>query len=300
MRIQFYDTISQVAPDGAMIALTGVNVTVYNRGLSTRPNIWAENSDTSPIPGSTFVTVDGVLDFWVDPGSYELHFEDTVSPARVDPSFKITWEALPASDNTIPGAKLEDVSIDEDKLAQIVGSSFAQALINKLFAPGDLKKSYQPADHAGWLLCNGRNNLLVSDYPALGAMMQARGFLGIDVNHFMVPDFQGRMPIGMGTNPEVDALTDNDGEIVGNRRARHKHGVAQTPHSHPGFDLGLLFHSGASTGNQFRDGGVITDTRNVGFDAGTGDANAALSVGPQLNAPTDGPGFQVVNFFIKS
>src|SRR4051794_13404152 len=89
VRIQFYDTITNKMPDGTMIALSGVTVTVYNRGQTTRPNIWARETDPAPIPNSSFITVDGVLDFWVDPGAYELHFEDTVSPARVDPNFKI-------------------------------------------------------------------------------------------------------------------------------------------------------------------------------------------------------------------
>lgn len=248
MRVQYYETITSRDPDGTMKALAGVTVTVFNRGLTTRPNIWAKSTDTAPIPNSSFITVDGSLNFWVDPGSYELHFEDTVSPSRIDPDTKLYFEALPASDNTIPGAKIADVSIDEDKLAQLVGSSFAQALINKMFAPGDTKSSYQTADHSGWLLMNGRNDLLVSDYPALGALMQARGFLGIDANHFAIPDNQGRVQVGMGTHGEVNALTKNDGIAdVSQRRATHSHGATGLTHPHT-HGMGSHTHGAGSYG----------------------------------------------------
>lgn len=145
---------------------------------------------------------------------------------------------------------------------------------------GDLKPSMQLADHGTWLLCDGRTSIPRSSVSTdFVAAMLAAGFPGSDGSHIGVPDFRGRAIVGKGTHPDVDALTDNEGESLGVRRPRHKH---------LGPGLGVLYHSGSPTGAFLRTS-IEGDTRHVGMDG---------SVGPDATSPIDGPAYQVANVFI--
>lgn len=149
---------------------------------------------------------------------------------------------------------------------------------------GDLKASMQLADHGTWLLCDGRNNVPRASVSAdFVATMLAAGFPGADGTKIGVPDFRGRAIVGKGTHGDIDALTDNDGEAVGNRRPKHKHSVAD-----PG--LGEAYHSGVPTGLFLRTS-IEGDARHIGIDG-------HVTVGPQASSPTDGPAYQVSNVFV--
>lgn len=87
--------------------------------------------------------------------------------------------------------------------------------------PGDLKASLQVADHAGWLLADGRS-VLRTDYPDLFALIGTT-FGAADGTHFTLPDYRGRGIVGKGTHADVDALTDNDGLAVASRTPKHFH-----------------------------------------------------------------------------
>src|SRR5690349_599684 len=100
---------------------------------------------------------------------------------------------------------------------------------------GDYKFSAQAADHTGWILCNGRNNIPRADHPAdFVALMLALGYVGVDGTTFGVPDFRGRMPVGVGTHGDVDQLGEVEpgGLAVGARRPRHRHTVDDPGHEH--------------------------------------------------------------------
>lgn len=53
----------------------------------------------------------------------------------------------------------------------------------------------------GWLLCNGQS-LAIQEYSALFSVIGLQ-YGGDGVNTFMLPNLQGRVPIGMGTGPNL-------------------------------------------------------------------------------------------------
>jgi hypothetical protein len=62
---------------------------------------------------------------------------------------------------------------------------------------------------------------------------------------------QGRVPVGLGTHTDVNALGKNDGVALGSRRPRHKHTVINPTISAPSFSLAVNTHShGGVTGTE--------------------------------------------------
>ncbi|CAK0747736.1 hypothetical protein CCP3SC15_1500002 [Gammaproteobacteria bacterium] len=67
-----------------------------------------------------------------------------------------------------------------------------------------------------------------ANYAALFAVIGTT-FGSADGTHFNVPDLQGRAPVGLGTNGDVNALGDSDGEaVVANRPPKHPHNQTYT------------------------------------------------------------------------
>ena len=58
---------------------------------------------------------------------------------------------------------------------------------------------------AGWLLCDGRNNLLITDYPNLYAAIGNR-FGGDGVTTFGVPNLIDRFPVGSSPSKPIGAV----------------------------------------------------------------------------------------------
>lgn len=73
-------------------------------------------------------------------------------------------------------------------------------LEDALFRPGDLKPTASGQAQAGFLLCDA-SSYLRSEFPALfAALGGAASPYGLpDADHFNVPDFRGRSPVGAGT-----------------------------------------------------------------------------------------------------
>lgn len=156
----------------------------------------------------------------------------------------------------------------------------------------------------GWLLCNG-NQVSQGLYPALYALIGVNKF-GTDTGgNFYLPDLRGRIPIGIGTNADVDVIGDNEAgnavaglsSAVADRRAKHKHTVTDPGHTHTvqqltsGVDAGpdgavakYASYTNAFYGNTHS---VTTNATNI-------------TVGLQTNVPTDGPAFLTLNFIIKT
>lgn len=170
------------------------------------------------------------------------------------------------------------------------------------FSSGDIKISAISTPQAGWVLCDG------SSYPRTGgtydALFAAIGttYGNVDGSHFNVPDIQGRVPVGKGTNASVNALNANDGQAVANRRPQHRTTVTDPGHGHaisfPLDGANIYRNSGGSVGTETTDGSTaqidanhraIAASATTGITAGTGVANDAL----------DTPSYIVLNYFIK-
>ena len=73
---------------------------------------------------------------------------------------------------------------------------------------------------SGWLVCDGRS------YAASGASVDLQSVLNA-ASFSALPDLQGRVAVGIGTNGDVNAVGDSDGiTTVANRRPKHQHTAA--------------------------------------------------------------------------
>lgn len=97
------------------------------------------------------------------------------------------------------------IAISESGSA-VVAVAALQAIINALWAIGDLKNTCKSTTDAGWLECNGQA-VLRSTYSALFAVIGTTWGVGDAVTTFNVPDFRGRSLIGAGTGAGLTART---------------------------------------------------------------------------------------------
>jgi microcystin-dependent protein len=165
---------------------------------------------------------------------------------------------------------------------------------------GSLTSYVGAAAPSGWLLCDG-SQVSQSTYSALYAIIGANKF-GTDTGgNFFLPDLRGRVPVGLGTNADVDVIGDNDGAALANRSPKHQHTVYDPGHSHT--------VTGLTSNTQSPPDGAVTLT---GFGGSSFYANAhtvttnatGVKVNPQNTAtstsPVDAPSFLTLNFIIKT
>jgi microcystin-dependent protein len=178
----------------------------------------------------------------------------------------------------------------------------------------------------GYLFCQGQS-LSTAQYQNLfDAIGYSYGGSGASFN---LPDLQGRVPVGLGTNADVNALTDNDGiATVANRTPRHTHVVPKHKHSvsvsgttnntdvnhEHGSGDGYPFITGGfagagadvSTGGggyrqQYSGGMNRNNPHSHTFSAaGTAGSTSDPSGDSDLTSGSAGPPFIVVNYIIKT
>lgn len=181
---------------------------------------------------------------------------------------------------------------------------------------GSLTQYIGPTAPSGWLLCEGQE-VSRATFSALWDVLRAGGATspygnGNGTTTFNVPDLRGRIPVGKGTNTDVDVLGDNEGETtVANRRVRHKHTnvVSETTtggQAYASIVNNTSFASGSGIGQR-----AIVNSSQAGGIGGYEGLNSfgtapnhthsvGVTVGPQTNSPTDGAAFVVVNYIIKT
>jgi len=169
---------------------------------------------------------------------------------------------------------------------------------------------------SGYLFCDG-SAVSRTTYAALFAAIGSGYGAGDGSTTFNLPDLQGRIPVGLGTNAAVNALNKNDGQAAANRRPQHRTTDAKTVsagtlavtdsgHTH-GIPSNYISTAGGSN--------IRVDQADAGpnfaTNSGTASAAAALSVSgaPALggsigtnnaNDALDTPSFVVVQFIIKT
>jgi microcystin-dependent protein len=161
---------------------------------------------------------------------------------------------------------------------------------------GDYKFSAQAADHSGWLLCDGRTNVPRADHPAdFVALMLALGYAGVDGTTFGVPDFRGRVPVGVGTHADVNSPGDTEGEAaVANRRPRHRHAVTDVVSN-------AAHLAAAGGGSHYAYGAFDASEFSPGQAQGItapGATDVTVEVGPQASSPTDSPAYIAFHWFV--
>jgi len=145
-----------------------------------------------------------------------------------------------------------------DQVAEYVsdGSSWYRTGLPAGFVGGWYKPD--AAVPSGWVLYDG------GTLPgSTGIYADLYAHLG---NTTTKPDTRGRMEVGLGSHADVNAVGNNDGVTVANRRPKHRH----TPHTHAGnYSKSGGIDAAGSTGT-FTQGTIPT------ADGGSGNANDPL------------------------
>jgi microcystin-dependent protein len=142
---------------------------------------------------------------------------------------------------------------------------------------GVIKLFSGAAAPTGWLLCNGAA-ISRTTYAALFAITGIVYGVGDGSTTFNIPDLRGRVPVGLSTDTEFDALGKTGGEKT------HELTEAEMPahiHSYTKPGVEVLLNSGGTHASRSPSGSTTGST-------GDGDAHNNL------------PPYQTVNFIIKT
>lgn len=153
---------------------------------------------------------------------------------------------------------------------------------------GEIKMWPSNSVPAGYLLCNGAA-VSRTTYSALFTVCGTQFGSGDGVTTFNLPDYQGRMPVGKGTNADVATIGNNDGQATASRRPKHKHSVNDPGHTHGSDTYYADVAGGGIAGNN-----VQTKHQAIPF------ATTNITVGPQSSSPVDSPSYLTINFIIKT
>jgi hypothetical protein len=130
---------------------------------------------------------------------------------------------------------------------------------------------YNSVAPTGWVLYNGgtlggSTGIYADLYTHLGSTTT-------------LPDFRGRMPIGLGTHTDVATIGNNEGQpTVGSRRGKHYHPT-----------LSAQKTSNANEGN-----GTAVFVMKDGSTENTTTSTPPITVGPSSAAPADSSGYMTV------
>lgn len=269
-------------PYGLVILNTTTNRLEINLGSSTSPS-W------QPLGGGavTFGALGAIpapatsnqnsFYFATDANGGTLYYSNGVTWTQVAPGLNQQMTPL---DDSVTAAKIADQTITPTELAPSVQQALLPAGVVLDFAG-----SVAPA---GFVICDG------SAYSRTGfaALFAAIGVLhgaGDGTTTFNVPDYRGRVAVGVGTHTDVASVGLNDGQAAGNRRPKHKHSVNDPGHHHS-IQAHQQFSGAAASGLDGSSGSYDTSIAQTG-----------ITVGPQSGAePTDAPAYIVVNKIIKT
>lgn len=168
-------------------------------------------------------------------------------------------------------------------------------ILNSVVPVGTIIPYVAATAPSNWLVCNG-SQVSQSTYSALYAIIGPNKF-GTDTGgNFYLPDLQGRMPVGLGTNADVDAIGENDGSALANRSPKHQHTIYDPTHTHFG---AVCPTSDPADGGYGRMGNPGT----IQYSQNMTSVSTGVKVNPQGAAsssnPTDTPAYIVLNFIIK-
>lgn len=249
-----------------------------------------------------------------------------------EPKVKTAIETIVAAVNSLDDGNIAaGANINGNKLLN--ASVDAAKLVAGILPPsGALMPFAGSAAPTGYLICDG-SAISRTTYGTLFSAIGTSYGTGDGSTTFNLPDLRGRMPVGKGTHVSVDALGENDGAALANRRPAHSHaGTGRTAdagsHSHGG-SIGGGGHehtyniptslnntyvnrdSGGSAATTLRDVG-LSGYQNLGTSGGGGHSHT-LSINPDgthghdfsvtvgsTGGTTDAPSFVVVNYIIKT
>lgn len=182
--------------------------------------------------------------------------------------------------------------------------------------PGIIKMFAGTFAPTGWLLCNGAE-VAINDYPALYDVIRDTYGTPSDSDHFVLPDFRGRSPIGAGLGTASDATSRVLGQEGGSERVTltanqsgiqaHTHAFTQPKIPNHSHSLGTRWSSGSGSSNAYtmsssRKQAAISTSTDGGGGACTGGAVGAVTGGAVSASESHGnmSPYLTVNYIIST
>ena len=299
MRTYYGNTITKTEADGSVTALANVDVEIRVPGTTDKVNaVYASRNpaDLTPLPNPIRTGATGYVEFWAEPGDYDIFIHDTISPARIGDK-TIGWAAVPGGDRGIPSVKVaQDGGLG-------LGAMDA-AFLRQLVPLGTVIDWWRPSSSydagagagnppPGWAVCNGQS--IASGQHDMGAgslpLPDLRNKFILGADHLKADG--GQSSLGDSTaadnaaHPNAPGIRGTGGANAG-KDLRHTHTHTHThvapDHTHNGVDhthgvgiyTGLLLGSSAPA-NQSSASGAFAATNHYHLTSGgTGAADRGL------------------------
>lgn len=149
------------------------------------------------------------------------------TPARDDHTQYMNAARHAATPHT--SAMIQDITIATADIAD-GAITYPKLAAGQRWEPGDFKWGFQTADHAGWLLMDGRNNLNRTTYAGLFGVVGTSMGAGDGSTTFGIADMTRRTPIGKAASGTASTL----GGTGGSKDAvviSHSHTINDHTHS---------------------------------------------------------------------
>jgi microcystin-dependent protein len=185
-------------------ALDNIQVTVYEDDTEAEATIYAAKTGGTTLPNPFNTTNTGLVQFFLEPGTYRIEWTDTELPIRVADR-EIYVESINAED-------FEAISNVADTIWDV----------------GDFKESVQTEDHSRWLLCDGREQTKaefaddlgldaaeLDDFETLMGTGSSSIYGNTTGSNIKLPDLEGRFALNQGsTHPKKGAGSSGGAETV--------------------------------------------------------------------------------------
>lgn len=201
-------------------------VFVYKAGTTSFATIYEAREGGSPASNPFISKENGLVQFWVEKGDYDIKFHDTIIPARFG-DYVVGFQSSPVNVEIDIGelASTGDISWAQEVggawvaslkpgvvgLSELENAAFIPSSLltsgtqQQLAASGDIKMSAISAAPTGWLLCNGASKLRTEYATLFSAIGTAFG--SVDGTHFTLPNLMGRVPVGAGAGASLTSRT---------------------------------------------------------------------------------------------
>ena len=302
LRDQYADIVGRFVLDASLRkvyeVLDNISVSVYtvdaNGARAALATIYT--SRTGGVKANPFLTVDGVVEFWAEPGDYDIEFVDTENPVRLTPK-SIGWEAVPGGPAGIAKGQLPGAGTG-------------------LLPPGTILAFGAAAAPTGYLLCDGTIYTRTTYQALFDVIGTTYNSGGETVAQFRVPDLRGRVMVG--ADGAAGRIAAND--ALGNSGGAETHALtpAQTAvkgHTHAdniSFSDSGHSHAIQRSGLDAAAGGAVGGFPSAGSGTAWGSTqggNAVLVKTGSVTALADGANgaahnnlqpYQIVNHIIKT
>lgn len=278
-----------------LLALANIEVHVLTPGAdpainASHVNIFGSRNpaDLAPLPQPIVTDATGIINFWAEPGEYDIFIHDRNAPARIADQ-RFGWSSLSPVDKGIPAGKIrDDAALDLAALSAVI--------MRQITPLGGVIDWWRPTSTydagagagnppPGYAVCDGSTILAANhDFGTGGSIV--------------LPDLRNKFVLGADITRADGVIgpiiADGSGPAPGIRGAGGAHSwnqsAAQMPsHGHTGSGGGHT-HSALNTLAFLVDSGALT---NYYLPAGTG-AGAERQIG-QSNTTASGSGSVTIN-----